>query len=1017
MKRFLSTLALVLGCVATVSAVVIDRSTSFPSKLGIWTVEKNAALAWSKANNAITIIVVGDHINCGRCKLFDTYTLSNTTWKQYAAAHNFALVYWDRAMLGDPVFLPYASANVIGGDFPTVGIYGPSGQRLEYFLARDSKKDASYMIGLLNKWVGYFPGSQPPGTIGFSGTAVTVKEDVGNAVLAVARTGGADAAQSFKVTAAVGAHNAAVNQTLTWASGDSGTRTVNIPIVDDAAYTMPTSRTFTVTLAKVSGTATLGTASAIVTVLESLPYAPGILGFATNTVSINEADSATAKVAVKRTNGSVGAVAVNYTVTTGGVFAASGVLNWANSDAADKDISLAAFIHNTPAYDGIRAGAVITVSSPSGTPLPTLGQTTVSVWVRDTAIAQTLAEFEAAQGFPSGTFGTEGDWFFNAALSALRSAPVTAGGEPVLTFTAPQAGFLTVAYGSQTAAGALVLGEETNQWHTVTGIGVATNRLALDAGQVIAWSVTNVTVTGYIPYVKVITWEPVSAASAPAPVAGYSFLLPDFGTKNLAWTSEAGLDTELLTGLSPSGMASQGVKTSGLSLSAAGIAAAQGTVYWRVDTKGDGDFTTMFTVPGPVWSFTVIDKPTFENNGLPGAGGMATIYAKTSVALDAHATRAVTYSADYGGLTGLRIGSNGQITGTPKKMGTFTVTVTATDAGGRSTTTAFKLVVAKLPTGKYNAILTRGGALVGTVTLTGSSAGKVTAKLLAEGEKASLKGDSVSSGDGSILVTLEGRNTRTLSIRIFRGQISGSRTDGLVLAGQQVNAGNGANAGYYTLALDSAAIHPLGALGYRPDGYGYLTVTVARNGTARYAGALPDGTKVSGSAPVYEGLFYQGVFNGVAIYKTLTARRGAFAVLLSFTGNGGAALSGPWSYPGKSGGADAFAATLEGVGSLYDKSTGFALLAGVVPSVDGEHKAAVVVVQRGKPSLNPASSSGLTLSGTVSTGLISGQVEHGGKKYSYKGVAVPSQRLAVGVYVVPNPASRAYKQSLPVEFR
>jgi hypothetical protein len=1013
MKRFLSGLGLVLGFVATVSAVGIDQSTSFPSKLGVWTVQKEAALAWARANNAITIVIVGDHLNCGKCKAFDTATLSNTTWKQYVAAHNLALVYWDRPTLGDSAWYAYAAANTIGGQFPTVGIYGPSGQRLEYFLARDSKKTPEYIIGLLNKWVGQFPGSQPPGTVGFAASALTVAEDAGSAVVTVARTGGTGEAQDFGVTASAGAYNGAVSQTLHWNTGEGGSKTVSIPIIDDGVYTTPTSRTFTVTLAKTSGTATLGAANATITVLESIPYAPGELGFTAGTLSVSEADVATAKVSVNRVNGSVGAISVSYAVSTGGVAATSGTLNWAAGDVAAKDIALSAFILDTAPYDGIREGAVITLSAPTGTPPPTLGQATATVLIRDKAITQTLAEFEAEQGYPAGTFEAVGDWFYNEDLDALRSAPLDAGAETALTFAAPQAGLLTIAYGSTTAGGETALGV----WNTVSGIGEVTNVLALAAGQVIELIAGNVTVSGYVSHGKVIAWEPVLAASSPQPAAGASFLLAEFGSKSLTWTAQAGFETELFTGRAPAALASQGVSVSGPALSAAGITATQGAVYWRVDTKAAGDFDTAFVVAGPVWSFTVIDKPTFENNGLPPSGGTATIYAKTTVAIDAHATRAVGYTANFGGLTGLKIGSDGQITGTPKKYGTFTVTVTATDAGGRTSTVAFKLTVAKTPVGKYNAILTRGSVLAGTVTLSGSSTGKVTAKVLADGKTVSLKGVWVSKGDGSLAATLEGRNTAPVAVLVSGGQLSGSRTDGLALVGQPANTGGGAYAGYYTVALDLAAIQPLGGLGYRPDGYGYLTLTVSRTGAARYAGSLPDGTKLSGSVPVYAGLHYQGSFNGVAIYKALYATRGAVSTLLPFTGNGNVALSGLWAYPGKAGGADAFAAALDGAGALYNKAAGFTGLGGSVPYVNGERKTATVAVQGGKLSLNPASGSGVTLKGTVSTGLISGKVDHGGKAYSFKGVAVPSRGLAVGAYVVPHPAGGTYKQSLPVEFR
>jgi hypothetical protein len=92
-------------------------------------------------------------------------------------------------------------------------------------------------------------------------------------------------ATSFRVQTASGSATSgsdftAVNQVLNWAAGDSGSRTVNITIIDDGAGE-DFSENFSVTLSKESGSSTSGTpTTATVTIYdnETVIFADGFEG-------------------------------------------------------------------------------------------------------------------------------------------------------------------------------------------------------------------------------------------------------------------------------------------------------------------------------------------------------------------------------------------------------------------------------------------------------------------------------------------------------------------------------------------------------------------------------------------------------------------------------------------------------------------------------------------------------------------------------------------------------------------
>jgi len=123
------------------------------------------------------------------------------------------------------------------------------------------------------------------GTLQFAASSLLVEETGGSAVLTVTRTGGGTGAltasyQSANGSATAGEDYVVVSGTLQWGHLEAGSKTIAIPLIDDALPEAP--ETFTVALtsatADVSGVNVLGTpAAATVTILDDDNTAPAIL--------------------------------------------------------------------------------------------------------------------------------------------------------------------------------------------------------------------------------------------------------------------------------------------------------------------------------------------------------------------------------------------------------------------------------------------------------------------------------------------------------------------------------------------------------------------------------------------------------------------------------------------------------------------------------------------------------------------------------------------------------------------
>ncbi len=192
-----------------------------------------------------------------------------------------------------------------------------------------------------------------PGTLSFSATDYRVAENVtgGNATVTVTRTGGDAGAVTVDYatsdgTASAGSDYTAVTSTLSWADGVSGDQTFLIPVIDDTI--VEPDETVDLSLSNATGGATLGTASATLTIVND--DVAGALQFAATSFNVGEGDGTIDSViCVQRVAGASGAVSVEVTdagtgTATGGgtdyTFPSPTTVNWADGDTADKCITL-----------------------------------------------------------------------------------------------------------------------------------------------------------------------------------------------------------------------------------------------------------------------------------------------------------------------------------------------------------------------------------------------------------------------------------------------------------------------------------------------------------------------------------------------------------------------------------------------------------------------------------------------------------------------------------------------------
>ncbi|HSD73152.1 MAG TPA: Calx-beta domain-containing protein, partial [Steroidobacteraceae bacterium] len=208
------------------------------------------------------------------------------------------------------------------------------------------------------------------GTLQFSAANASATEGVATVALTVTRTGGSTGTVSVSYASADGSATAnndytPVNAQLNWANGETASKAITIPILDDS-LTDP-GESFTVTLSNPTNGATLGTpAAATIAITDN--DSPGTLQLSAATYAVTEG-TATRAITVTRTSGNAGAVMVNYATSDGTAVApgdytsAVGTLSWNSGDSSPQTFSVP--ITDDQATESGESFAVA-ISGPSG---------------------------------------------------------------------------------------------------------------------------------------------------------------------------------------------------------------------------------------------------------------------------------------------------------------------------------------------------------------------------------------------------------------------------------------------------------------------------------------------------------------------------------------------------------------------------------------------------------------------------------------------------------------------------
>jgi hypothetical protein len=220
-------------------------------------------------------------------------------------------------------------------------------------------------------------GSSSPsaGIVQLSAGSYTVAQSAGMLNVAVSRQSGSSGAVSVSYGTSNGSADAGADftpstGTLSWASGDTSTKNISVPITNGTPFSG--SKAFQVVLANPSSTAAIGNpGAATVTINGDASTPTGRLELSGSTYSVAQG-AGSVNITVNRTGGSNGAASVHYATTNGTAVAgtdftaASGTVQWASGDSSAKTVSVP--VSNSSPFSGTRS-FTITLSNSNGASL------------------------------------------------------------------------------------------------------------------------------------------------------------------------------------------------------------------------------------------------------------------------------------------------------------------------------------------------------------------------------------------------------------------------------------------------------------------------------------------------------------------------------------------------------------------------------------------------------------------------------------------------------------------------
>jgi|GEM_PF-2567227 len=257
-------------------------------------------------------------------------------------------------------------------------------------------------------------------------STATVTEGDGMVTISATRIGSFGAAsvdyQTADGTAEAGTHYTATSGTLSWADGETGTKMLSVPILDDAGVNDP--RDFTVSLinATPANRVFIGAQAQATVTIESDDT---VIAMATATASAEEGDG-TVTISAVRSGSTIGAASVTISTTDGTATAPThytalnGTLSWADGESGTKSATVT-LVDNSV----VNADRVFTVSLSEPSPSATVSiaaedTTAVTVIDDETVITLDMESYVVVEG------GT-------VTLSATRSG--SASGAATVTYS------------------------------------------------------------------------------------------------------------------------------------------------------------------------------------------------------------------------------------------------------------------------------------------------------------------------------------------------------------------------------------------------------------------------------------------------------------------------------------------------------------------------------------------------------------------------------------------------------
>lgn len=444
---------------------------------------------------------------------------------------------------------------------------------------------------------------------------------------------------------------------------------------------------------------------------------------------------------------------------------------------------------------------------------------TINLVFRDGRIKKTLPEFRAEHDGLGGLTASKGVWFVSTEDTPFALETVMKD-EAVLAFTATKPGKLALAIPAslpETTACSVTSSSEgaddINLTEQVKTIGVS-------AGDTVEIRFTNKGDAVSVGLSE-LSFKPLEVQLA-TPVNGAAIGWPnvrdDPSLVDFSWSSNVeNPDYDLY--LSQNGMdhvfdgksVNIGEQTSrnGVDAGLVDTSVVMGDCYWGVRVRdSSADYGCAYAFATAAFSITA--KPEYASASQSVVGYLKSGTAFNFAAYVPEGTGEVTYSAK-GMPAGLRIDSRtGQVSGTPKKSGTYKFTVTASNAYGTASKSV-ELAVLKFPSslkGNFNGVFFAGKTIPHSMSWKVAASGKWNGKLLASlGSSVSIKGTVVIDQDGTVIL-----DSPQLAIRQKPGtDLWTGSWGGATLYGKKTGKIDSSFVGIWNTGAKSSAIPALGA--------------------------------------------------------------------------------------------------------------------------------------------------------------------------------------------------------------